>query len=295
MVQIFIDSVNKVVAVNGIGQSVPAVSLPADVAYALLSRNGDVTVQYVGNAGTTVLTSASFVTPVNQWIDVAGTSLSVARAGKLTLAASMFAAKRQDPALVTVTVGGVSRQWDTSDGAYAQYYGAAKALEGMTNTANAIAANNTSIGTSVNSVVSAASSNNTVVGGSLAAIVAASNTNKTSISAAVVVAGNQYDANGNVTTAGVAPAGLVTLSAPAALTTPSAPASLSTPAVPAYTAFPFGSSTPVAVTAAEMQSLAAACTAVRNALATAYNGHIAAINGLGSVAAVSAYNITAGW
>lgn len=260
MPQIFIDNVNKTVSVNGVACSVPSVSLPSDVVYALLSKAGDVSVQYVNNVGTTVLTNTSFVTPVNQWISaVPGLTLAAARAGKLTLASSMFAAKRQDPALVTVVVGGVSRQWDTSDGAYAQYFSASKIAE------------------SVNSAAAAAVANNAVVA-SNNAITA---NNNASLNAAIVVAGTQASENGPVPGT---PAPVSNLTAASA-----------SPAMPSFTAFPYGSSVPVAVTATDMQNLAAACTSVRNALATAYNGHVAAINALGSVSAIAAYNVSAGW
>lgn len=250
MPQIFIDNVNKTVSVNGVACSVPSVSLPSDIAYALLSKTGDVSVQYVNNVGTTVLTNTSFVTPVNLWISaVPGLTLAAAKAGKLILASSMFAAKRQDPALVTVVVGGVSRQWDTSDGAYAQYFSASKIAE------------------SVNSAAAVAVANN--------AITASNNAN---INAAIVVAGTKTSENGPIP------------GTPASVSNPTA-----APAMPSFTAFPYGSSVPVAVTATDMQNLAAACTSVRNALATAYNGHVAAINALGSASAVAAYNASAGW
>lgn len=261
MPQIFIDNVNKTVSVNGVACSVPSVSLPSDVVYALLSKAGDVSVQYVNSVGTTVLTNASFVTPVNQWISaVPGLTLAAAKAGKLTLASSMFAAKRQDPALVTVVVGGVSRQWDTSDGAYAQYFSASKIAE------------------SVNSAAAAAAANNAVVA-SNNAVTASNNAN---LNAAIVVAGTRSDGSGGTITGVGAPVSNLT-------------AASASPAMPSFAAFPYGSSVPVAVTATDMQNLAAACASVRNALATAYNGHVAAINALGSVSAIAAYNVSAGW
>lgn len=267
MPQIFIDNVNKTVSVNGVACSVPSVSLPSDVVYALLSKAGDVSVQYVNNVGTTVLTNASFVTPVNQWISAApGLTLAAAKAGKLILASSMFAAKRQDPALVTVVVGGVSRQWDTSDGAYAQYFSASKIAESVNSAAAAAAANN------------AALTNNNATNNAITA------SNNANINAALIVAGTRSDGSGG-TIPGVA----------APVTAPVALPGLSAPAMPSFTAFPYGSSVPVAVTATDMQNLAAACTSVRNALATAYNGHVAAINALGSVSAIAAYNVSAGW
>lgn len=278
MPQIFVDNVNKTVSVNGVACSVPSVSLPSDIVYALLSKTGDVSVQYVNNVGTTVLTNASFVTPVNQWVSaVPGLTLAAARAGKLTLASSMFAAKRQDPALVTVVVGGVSRQWDTSDGAYAQYFSASKIAESVNSAAAAAVANSAIVANNNATVANNNATNN--------AITASNNAN---INAALIVAGTRSDGGG-----GTIPGVAAPVTAPVALPAMSAPSAA--PAMPSFTAFPYGSSVPVAVSAADMQNLAAACTSVRNALATAYNGHVAAINALGSVSAVAAYNVSAGW
>jgi hypothetical protein len=305
--QFTIDVANAIMTINGVGETIAVTGLPANISYVRFSDSDGGVILYNDRPALPAPFSdpSPYQSYFNAWITAAAAGspallLSQAQSLKAALVNSIYAMKRQLPCSVAVSAG--TYPWDASDPAVARM----ALLAGLLYV------------DPLNTVISAGP------GGGLTQLMVDLNTMVANLN---VWASHFNTLNSNMTTFNGNVASAINTWIGALQTTEGGgniigwanPGSYSAPASPATTAdtalgtfaetfsnvsaikvptiqlIPVGSSSPITLTPTDLQKVVIAMAAQNTKYQATSASKQAAVNALSTIAAVAAYDATAGW